>query len=163
MFPLTGTQYPSWYLNDFIPSEKTQEYIHAIELAHKSWIESRTSREQLSRDLWEQLQPILEPVTLIERDGKKYRLCCLAGPVGFYRRSLPLGISKDRGRKNTFYKGMVFLDDAGELRFYNLEKEKILTLCPETGKLILFDLREFHSGTQFNSYNLVFRLLYDEI
>ena len=168
MLPLKGTYYQSWILDEFLSDEQPQLYVDAIDFIYRSIHPNQLIRDKVRDHLWILLHPILKPVMDLERDGKMYHLQKLSYPIGLYKRSFPAEIHRDpHNGPGILLQGIIMIKDGGGLTFYDEDQDSILAIPMKSGKLILFDIREYHSGMAFPrsspEYSLEFRLHYEEV
>jgi len=183
---INDTIYSSWEISNVLNSNICEYYIYVInKFAREHDYQNITKKLNIANELYKYLEltGFLDNVREVVRNGRKYKLVGPSDYVTISKHISGISIHKDcdgyssiNGKKyNCFYKVGIYLNDLsskqqpyiGGTYFYNEHKELTVKIKPEIGKAVIFDMREWHSGSPIpkgkTKYMMGFRLLYKRV
>lgn len=187
MTELTQTIYKGWVFDNVLTPDQCQYYIGKIRNMSDDdrFFQDIIEHRSLARKIWKQIKEIMPKK--LDLDGREYRLIGLSDYVTVSRHKKNIGIHKDKDKRSLkngyyeddlicLYKVAIYLNDlsdpndlndtSGGTVFYDKDKNKIFSAKPQTGRCVVFDMREWHSGDKIpnnrTKYMIGVRLLYQE-
>lgn len=170
---LRRTVYPGKIYDGLLDRNQCKYYRNFIdelawERGNKKYFQDIRKIPQISGELWKLIKKDLPPK--VRRNGNTYELVGLSDHITVSRHNGEhIGIHQDKdvlisykGRKTNslycFYKLAIYLNDlsnphdvgdrTGGTKFYDNHHNLVYIAKPKEGRGVLFDMREWHSGTR---------------
>ena len=181
LIPVKGTLHQSWTKENLISASECDEFIEMIERRSSGEFHQETiSSSGLATRIWDRLEKISDLHTTLDSAAPGYRLEGFSDLVVLAKTKEPIGIHKDTDIPmppplKCLHKALIYLNDLsdpvdptdlqGGTSFYNENRELLITVKPGRGKLLIFDMKEWHSGNPAQQkvdtkYTLGLRLVY---
>jgi len=164
MSKITETLYDGWIFDDLLTPTQCSHYRNLVDNLAKGAenFQSIQILPDISNSIWNIIKNIIPQY--IGKNGYKFKLVSISPHVTLSKHTTkPIGIHKDEDIKtsnpNEFcpYKLCIYLNDlsqplnhndtTGGTYFYNNDKKILYKAKPKLGRGVLFDMREWHSGS----------------